>query len=421
MKEITKRRKKAKEYLSEAFGSDWMTEQMRGILSEGKQALDACALELGKQLAESIMYMERETLSGPDYRPIDSRTKKWASQRGSIYMGGQKIFVDHPRLRGSDGEISLKSYQSLKDPAQFSQELLTKVLRGLSGRRYRETLVSAAGALGISAGSISNRLVEATSRQMTELMERDLSGVELFALFLDTVHRGGVAFIVALGLDIHGGKQTLGFWEGATENHEICEALLSDLESRGLKLGKQILFVTDGGGGIHKTLKRRYGDDLIHQRCTIHKDRNIQAHLPKRYRKEAHRRFRNALALKAYDDAKTGLLALEKWLREINESSADSLLEALEEILTLHRLKVPEFLRNTLHSTNAIESVFSQVRRMEKNIQRYRSSKMSRRWLATCLLDAEKHFRKVKGYRSIPEVIKNIEWEQQKKEMKEAA
>jgi transposase-like protein len=421
MKEITKRRKKAKEYLSGAFGSDWMSEQMRGILLEGKQALDACALELGRRVAESVMYLEREELSGPDYRPIDSGTKKWASQKGSIYIGGQKIFVDHPRLRGSGGEIALKSYQVLKDPTQFSQELLTKVLRGLSGRRYRETLASAAGALGISAGSISNRIVEATARQMAELLERDLSGIELFALFLDTVHRGGVAFIVALGLDAHGDKQTLGFWEGATENHAICEALLSDLESRGLKLGPHILFATDGGGGINKTLRNRYGDNLVHQRCTIHKDRNIQAHLPKRYRKEAHRRFRNALALKTYDDAKTGLLVLEKWLREINESSADSLLEALEEILTLHRLKVPELLRKALHSTNAIESVFSQVRRMEKNIQRYRSSRMSRRWLATCLLDAEKHFRKVKGHRSIPEVIKNIAWEQQKKEMKEAA
>lgn len=421
MREVTRRRKKAKEFLSEVFGSEWMSEQMRGILLEGKQALDRCALELGKRLAESIMYMEREELSGPDYRPIDSRTKKWASQQGSIYMGGQKVRVVHPRLRGVAGEIPLRSYQRLKDPAQFSQELLTKVLRGLSGRRYRETLVDAAGALGVSAGSVSNRVVEATARQIAELMERDLSGVELFALFLDTVHRGGVAFVVALGLDIHGDKRTLGFWEGATENHEICEALLSDLESRGLKLGKEILFVTDGGGGINKTLRSRYGGDLIHQRCTIHKDRNIQAHLPKRYRKEAHRRFRNALELKAYDDAKAGLLSLEEWLREVNESSADSLLEALEEVLTLHRLKVPQLLRDTLHSTNPIESVFSQVRRVERNIQRYRGSSMSRRWLGASLLDAEKHFRKVKGYRLIPEVIKNIEWEQQNRKMKEAA
>jgi transposase-like protein len=121
----------------------------------------------------------------------------------------------------------------------------------------------------------------------------------------------------------------------------------------------------------------------MHQRCTIHKDRNIQRHLPKRYRDEAHRRYRSAIELKTYEDAKASLLCFEKWLREINQSAADSLLEALEEILTVHQLKVPEVLRQTLHSTNPIESVFSQVAKMESNIKRYRNSTMSRRWLAT--------------------------------------
>ena len=75
------------------------------------------------------------------------------------------------------------------------------------------------------------------------------------------------------GVDREGKKLPLGFWEGATENHEICEELLEELERRGLKLSKRILWVTDGGGGIIKALKDRYGKKLIHQRCTLHKDR----------------------------------------------------------------------------------------------------------------------------------------------------
>src|SRR3989442_937642 len=77
------------------------------------------------------------------------------------------------------------------------------------------------------------------------------------------------------------------------------------------------------------------------------------------------------------------ILYLEQWLRAINESAADSLLEAFEELLTLHRLKVPALLRKALHSTNIIESVFSRVRACEKNIKRYRSSNMAQRWLAS--------------------------------------
>ena len=366
------------------------------------------------------MYMEREELAGPDYHPVYSHLRKWASQPGSVFIGGSKVRVNHPRLRDAEGETVLRSYQQLKDPTQFSDELLAKVLRGLSGRKYKETILQTAGAFGISSGSISNRVVEATERQLSELLDRDLSGINVFAVFLDTVHRGGSAFIVALGLDQKGKKHNLGFWEGATENNEICLELFNDLELRGLKLGKDILFVTDGGSGIIKALKNRYGSDLIHQRCTIHKDRNIQSHLPKRRRKEAHRRFRIALSMKSYSDAKGELELLEKWLRETNESAADSLVEAMEEILTLHRLQVPELLRKTLHSTNLIEGVFYQVRRMERNIKRYRSSKMSRRWLGACLIQAEKQFRLVQGYQSIPLVIKNIQ-QQQMKEIKKAA
>lgn len=409
MKEITRERKKAKRLLSEVSGGEWLKEQMANVITEGKKAFDECALKVGRMLAESFLYMEREEVTGPDYHPIHPSLKKWASQRGSVFIGGSRVKVNRPRLRGPEGEMGLKSYETLQDPTQFSDELLTKTLRGLSGRKYQETVLETAESFGISPSSVSRHLVQATARKIKEFMERDLSSIDLFVLFLDTVHRGGVAFVVALGLDRNGKKWNLGFWEGATENHALCQSLLSDLESRGLKLSRGILFITDGGGGIIKCLKEKYGKDLIHQRCTIHKDRNIQNHLPKRYRQEAHRRYRRALELTRYSEAKAEMKEFEKWLREINESAADSLLEASEEILTLHRLQVPKLLRKTLHSTNPIESMFSQVRRAEGNILRYRGSKMSRRWLGSCLLYAETQFKRVKGYESITEVMKTIE------------
>lgn len=414
MKSVTRERKKAKKLLGGLSGGEWLKEQMVNVMTEGKKALDECALKVGRMLAETILYMEREEIAGPDYHPNDSRTRKWASEQGSVYIGGHKVKVDRPRIRGKSGEMRLNSYRILQDPEQFGDELLTKSLRGLSGRKYRETVLEAVGFFGISPSSVSRRLVEATARKIKEFLNRDLSSMKPFAIFLDTVHRGGVAFIVALGLDGEGKKWNLGFWEGATENHAICQALLSDMESRGLKLSEDILFVTDGGGGIIKCLRERYGKRLIHQRCTIHKDKNIQEHLPKRYRDEAHRRYIRALELNKYSEAKAELMNFERWLREINESAADSLLEALEEILTLHRLEVPRLLWKTLHSTNPIEAIFSQVRRLEKNILRYRGSEMSRRWLGSCLLHVETQFHRVRGYAFIGEVIKRIENEHKK-------
>lgn len=409
MKESTRKRKKAIRGLEAACGRQEIVEQMHHLLVRGKQGFDAFMKELGRMMAETIMYIEREEISGPDYRPFSAEIRKWASQGGSVYVGDQKIKVAHPRLRGLQGEIALRSYDKLKESTGFSEELLTKVLRGMSCQKYAETVVEAAEAFGVSASAVSRHIIAATAKQLREFKERSLSEIAPFAVFLDTIGRGGEAFIVGLVVDVLGVKSVAGFWQGATENHEICEELLTDMERRGLRLSRKIIWVTDGGGGIIKALRERFGKKLIHQRCTIHKDRNIQKHLAKRYRDEAHRRFTTALEQNSYADARQMLLDMETWLRGINESAADSLMEAIEEILTLHRLKVPGLLRKTLHSSNPIESMFSTVRDCEGNIKRYRGSSMMQRWLAAVLLHCEKGFNRVKGYASIPDVIEQIE------------
>jgi len=415
MKLNTIQRKKARGGFEAAFGKEALVNRMYQIIKTGKQGLDGFVQELGTMVVEAIMDMEREERSGPQYQPVREGVYKWAYQKGSLYMGDRKISVRHPRLRGPGGEIPLESYETLKKPGTFSEELLNKILLGISARKYRETLMETAGAFGVSPGTVSRHVVEVTVQRLRDFKERALSTIVAFAVFIDTIHRGGEAFLVALGIDTEGHKHVLGFWEGATENHEVCEELFSDIERRGLRLSKKIPWVTDGGKGIIKALKERFGKKLIHQRCTIHKDHNIQRHLAKKYRKEAHRRFKIALEQNSYEDAKRMLLELEKWLRGINESAADSLMEAIEEILTLHRLKVPGLLRKTLTSTNPIESMFSTVRDCEGNIKRYRNSAMSQRWLATVLLHCEKGFQRVKGYFGISEVMATIEQIQEEK------
>ncbi len=151
------------------------------------------------------------------------------------------------------------------------------------------------------------------------------------------------------------------------------------------------------------------GPDLPGQ--VIHKSRNLQRHVAKPYRKEAHRKLTTALEQTRYADAKHMLLELEAWLRTKNESAADSLLEAFEELLTLLRLKVPALLRKTLMSTNPIESMFSLVRHSERNITRTRGSMMLQRWLGTVLLYCEAQFRRVKGCTGIAQVSATIEAE----------
>lgn len=412
MKQDTRQRKHTTTVLKALRGQEWLAGHVVQILETGKESLDRFLLELGGMVAETIMLLEREELAGPDYCPKIPGVYKWAGQPGSVYIGDQKVRVVHPRLRGPHGEIPLPTSGTLRERRAFSDALLAKALRGLSAQKYQETVVEAAQAFGVSATAVSTHLIEATTQKLKTFTERSLKDFTPFAVFLDTIHRGGDAFVVALGIDRAGQKRVLGFWQGATENHDICEELLDDLERRDCCLPARVLFITDGGSGIRKALKARYGKKLLHQRCTIHKDRHIQRHLPTRWRKEAHRRFHIALEQTSYAEAKAMLADLEGWLRPLNESAADSLREACEELLTVHRLKVPALLRKTLHTTTPIESMFSTVRACEGNIKRYRGSTMAQRWLAAVCLHCEHGFRTIKGFREIAEVISHIEAEQ---------
>ena len=99
MKKTTKQKKKARKGMEAAYGRSWLTEHLFLILAKGKQGFDAMMMELGRMMAETIMYIEREEIAGPDYQPSSPDIWKWASQAGSGYIGDQKVKAAHPRLR----------------------------------------------------------------------------------------------------------------------------------------------------------------------------------------------------------------------------------------------------------------------------------------------------------------------------------
>ena len=87
MREDTIRRKKASRLLKAMEGGEWLVGRVAQILSQGKRGLDGLVIELGRMVAEAIMYVEREEVDGPDYRPYRSEVRAWASQPGSIFVG----------------------------------------------------------------------------------------------------------------------------------------------------------------------------------------------------------------------------------------------------------------------------------------------------------------------------------------------
>lgn len=377
------------------------------LAEQGKSCLDALSREMGARLVEAILLAEREQLGGAAYHPREG-FKKWSSQGGSVYIAGGKTKVRVPRLRDENGEVKSRIYARLKDPGAFSEHLLHACLSGLSGRRYEDVFSTAGEAFGVSKSSVSRKVIAACTRKLRELNERRLEDFEAVAVFMDAMHRCGEVVMAAIGVDARGYKRVLGLWQGSSENTEMCRSFLSDMESRGLALHPDIIFVTDGGSGLNRALKDRFGKDLKHQRCVIHKRRNVESHLPEMYRAEFDRRYNNAIGMVNYEDARRELLKVHEWLEGINTSAAKSLSEGGERLLTVHRLGIPALLRKSLITTNIIESTFNGLDAIEKNVKRYRDIEMFKRWMAAEVLHREKNWRRLDGYAKIPELVEKL-------------
>ena len=96
-------------------------------------------------------------------------------------------------------------------------------------------------------------------------------------------------------------------------------------------------------------------------------------------------------------------------MERINPDAASSLREGLEETLTVVRLGLAGALRRTLATTNPIESALSVTRRVTARVTRWRDGEMRRRWCVAGLLRAERQFRRLKGHRALPTLIKALE------------
>ena len=228
--------------------------------------------------------------------------------------------------------------------------------------------------------------------------ERRLENLRLVALLIDGIELAGQTLIVALGVEENGSKQVLGLWQGATENATVVKALLEDLVARGLDPERRYLLVLDGSKALRAAGEKVFGNNVEVPRCQLHKRRNLKDHLPQECQADYDRQLRNAYAMTGYADAKAALQRLWRQLCDINPSAAHSLEEGMDETLTLHRLGVGTLLRRSLSSTKIIESCWSTVRHVARNVKRWQGGEHVTRWTAAGLLEAEKKFRKVKGY-----------------------
>jgi putative transposase len=366
--------------------------------------------QAGLRIISAILENEVTRRVGPSHQPgPESGAVRWGRQPGYVVFGGRKVAIERPRVRTRKGqEVELDSYTRLQHDGRRQRAVREGILAGLTTRNYRRAVQSVVEGYGIEKSSVSREFVQASAAQLKELCERKLDGLDLVVILIDSIHLGKQVLVVALGMENSGEKHVLGLWQGATENTTVVTELLEDLVARGLNPERRYLFVIDGAKALRAGIERVFGERAEVQRCQMHKRRNVKEHLPKSAQGDTDRRIRNAYAMTEYAAAKAEMEKIFRQLERINPSAACSLEEGLEETLTVHRLGVGGLLRQTLASTNPIESCFSIVEKVARNVKRWRAGDHALRWTATGLLEAEKKFHKVKGYRELERLQRKL-------------
>jgi len=377
-----------------------------------QDSLTSFATEMGLKVATLLLEDEVNQRCGQRYERVPERTvTRYGHQGGVAVIAGQKLPIVRPRMRYTRqcGEADLETYARLQSPDAMPQSVLKRLVRGVSCRDYEGVVDLAREGFGVRKSSVSRSFVKASAKEVRQLAERRFDGVRLPVIYLDGVQYAGETMTVALGVLENGTKRVLGVRQGATENAAVCTALLENLQERGLDTSQPTLLVLDGAKALHAAVKRVWGPGALIQRCQVHKKRNVREHLPQKHWDELSRQLHAAYHETDYDEALRRLKTTARWLERLNPDAAASLREGMEETLTVVRLGIPELLRRTLATTNPIESAFSVAQNVTRRVKCWREGDMRQRWCVAALMRAESKFRRVKGYRHMPQLLKALD------------
>jgi putative transposase len=366
-------------------------------------------------MLELLMHAETQERCGKWHSRSEAReTVRWGKEKGTAIIDGVKRAVERPRVRvrrnmnHDSREIQLETYKVMNRTELLDGPLMAAILSGVSARRYASIVVRGLEAKGVKRSSISRKSIAATKPMVEQFRKKRLDENDLAVLILDGIHVGKKQMIVCIGIDMDGRKHVLGLRVGATENEIVCRDLIRDLIDRGLRSDKQYLFVVDGSLPLIKAIRAAFGQEVAIQRCQEHKIRDVQGYVPVKMRAELRDKLQAAYNQKTEKAALKRLEQIRWQLSLISENAANSLTEGMYETVTIHRLGITGFLRQSLRTTNIIESAFSAVRRYMGGVTRFTDEAQMELTVTRSILEAQRHFRTLRGHRQFRKLRENL-------------
>lgn len=356
-------------------------------------------LELVKMMVNTMLDEEVNDLAGKRYcreKPHDGQYSRWGYNPGSVKVGVQKLPIQVPRVfDNKEGKNRpLETYEEIHELSEPSEELIASILHGLSLRDYPSVIQKLNSSFGLSAASLSKQFVEASTAALKTFNERDLSEMSFVALFIDGKYLAKQQMVIVMGVTDKGVKVPIGLTQTTTENSMAIKQLLSELIGRGLKFEDGLLAVIDGAKGLYKALKETFGSKVVIQRCTWHKRENVISYLKEDRKKYYRSKLQHAYGEPEYRLAKSELLTIADSLKKESISAFNSLMEGLEETITLQKLKLHDFSRS-FSTANCIENLNSQIQKYTRKVKHWQTPDQRLRWVAMAILTAEIKMNKV--------------------------
>lgn len=166
------------------------------------------------------------------------------------------------------------------------------------------------------------------------------------------------------------------------------------------------MVVIDGSKALRKAVTAVFGKRALVQRCQEHKKRNVLDALPNNGKRESVKRALNeAFRTRDATRARRLLANLIRRLAQDHPGAASSLEEGLDELLTVKEFGLDEVLEPMLSTTNVIENMIGNVRDVAARVKRWRGGRMVLRWCAAGMLEAERHFRRIKGHAGLKGLV----------------
>ena len=400
-----------------------------------RMSVDRFCLLAGLESLNEMMSADAEALCGSRHaRSGERKGHRWGTTRSEIAYHGGKVKVEPGHgfvtsrvgQRGELGELAGCCRDG--EPAARAWAMNLMVIN-VSTRKYARAVrlpdeaggdLPAASGDATSKSAVSRRFVALTRSKLKAWLASPLDDLDLRGA---PDRRAPCRRSPDGGGDRHRHRRRearAGRGRGATENTVVVQALIDNLLARGLDPTLPRLFIVDGAKALSKAIRNTFGVAAAIQRCQVHKGRNIIERLPQHLHASVKKALRQAWDQDDANKAERLLRNLARRLEHEEPGVSGSILEGLEEILTVIRLGLPHELRRSLACTNIVENALGTVRQVTRNVKRWRHAEMALRWTAAGLLEAQKTFRRLKAYRQLP-ILRNALQEHLRKAQADSA